>query len=106
MTAALVVFCTCGSPEEASRIANALVDERFAACVNILPPIRSIYRWQGAIEQAEETLLLIKSTTERFPALRDRIHELHSYEVPEIVGVPICEGSAAYLSWVAGEVGR
>ena len=104
MTPALVVFCTCGSPDEASRIANALVEERLAACVNIVPPIRSIYRWQGAVEQAAETLLLIKTTAERFPALRDRIQGLHSYEVPEIIAVPIYDGSAAYLSWLSGEV--
>ncbi len=104
MTTPLVVFCTCETPDEASRIADTLVEERLAACVNVFPPVRSIYRWQGAVEDTQETLLLIKTVQERFRALQDRILELHSYDTPEIIALPIAEGSAPYLSWLREQV--
>jgi periplasmic divalent cation tolerance protein len=100
----VIGLCTCGSDEEASRIANALVEARLAACVNILPPIRSIYRWQGQIETAAEVLLLIKTTEERFSALQQRIRDLHSYKTPEIIAVPIVAGLEKYLTWVREQV--
>jgi periplasmic divalent cation tolerance protein len=103
MTDAVIVLCTCSSETEANHIAGALVDARLAACVNILPsPIQSIYRWKGKVEEAQEILLLIKTTQERFPALRDRIAELHSYETPEIIALPIWAGSEKYLAWLRG----
>jgi periplasmic divalent cation tolerance protein len=100
MSEALIVFCTCGSEDEAERIANALVNERLAACVNILPPVESIYRWQGAVERAREILLVIKTTAGRFSALRDRIEAIHSYDTPEIIAMEVAEGSERYLAWL------
>ena len=105
MTSALVVFCTCGTPEEALRIAHSLVEERFAACVNILPQMRSVYRWQGLVEDAQETLLVIKTSSDRLPELRERVSQLHSYEVPEILAVEVADGAPAYLAWLLDQVG-
>ena len=82
-------------------LARALVDERLAACVNILPPMRSIYTWKGATEHADERQLLIKTTTHRVKELETRLKQLHPYEVPEFLVVSILEGSGGYLSWVA-----
>lgn len=92
-------------PDEASAqaLATALVTERLAACVNVLAPCRSIYRWQGAIESAQEVPLLIKSTTARYAALEAAIRARHPYELPEIVAVPIAHGLPEYLAWVAAE---
>jgi periplasmic divalent cation tolerance protein len=104
MTESIVVLCTCASEDEAGRIAATLVQERLAACVNILPPIRSIYRWQGVIEDAREILLLVKSTSDRFGTLRDRIAALHSYDTPEIVALPIVAGSDKYLAWLGEQL--
>lgn len=101
---AVVVFCACETHEQALEIGNALIEGRLAACVNVLPPIQSIYRWQGKVERAEEILLLIKTTRDRFPALRDRIQQLHSYDTPEIVAVPITAGSEKYLAWLGEQV--
>jgi len=80
-----------------------VLDERLAACVQLLPQVESLYRWQGQIEQAEETLLLMKTSQARWPALRDRLAELHPYEVPEIVALEIADGLPAYLDWVRDE---
>lgn len=104
MTETIVVLCTCASEDEAGRIAAALVGEEVAACVNILPRIRSIYRWQGLVEDASEVLLLVKSTADRFEALRDRIAALHSYDTPEIIALPIVAGSERYLAWIKEQV--
>ncbi len=104
MTDAVVVFCTCGNQEEALRIANALVADRLAACVNVLPAVRSIYRWQEAIENSDEILLIVKTTAERFPALRDQITSLHSYDTPEVIAVPVVDGSNTYLDWLRAQV--
>ena len=104
MTDAIVILCTCSSQDEAVRIAEALVDARLAACVNILPQIQSTYRWEGKIERANEVLLLIKTTQDRFPSLQQRIAEQHSYEVPEIIALPIMDGSDKYLGWLREQV--
>lgn len=104
MTDAIAVLCTCGSKPDALRIANALVEARLAACVNVLPGVKSVYRWQGKIETEQEVLLLIKTTAERFPALRDRIVDLHPYETPEILTLSIAEGSDKYLAWLREQV--
>jgi periplasmic divalent cation tolerance protein len=107
MTDKIVVLVTCGSRKEARKIARALVEKRLAACVNEMgAPIRSVYRWKGKVETAEEFLLVIKTTQKRFPALREAVRELHSYEVPEIIALPIVEGSRAYLDWIAESVER
>ena len=95
-----IVLTTCPDAASAERIARALVEEGLAACVNILPPMRSIYRWKGKIEDASEQLLIIKSTVARFPAIRDRLRALHPYELPEIIAVPIVDGLPEYLAWL------
>lgn len=100
MSEALIVFCTCASREEAERIASTLVDERLAACVNMLQGVHSIYRWQGAVERAEEVLLLIKTTPGQLVHLRDRLEAIHSYDTPEILAIPVAGGSERYLAWL------
>ena len=104
MTDAVIVLCTFANWEDAKRIGSAVVEARLAACVNILPGVRSIYRWKGEIERAEETLALIKTTQQSFSALRDRIKELHPYETPEIIAIPVLEGLTAYLAWLHEQV--
>lgn len=99
-SACQIVLTTCPDAETAGRIARALVEERLAACVNILPPMRSVYRWKGQVEEASELLLVIKSVTAQFAALRDRLQALHPYELPEIVAVPILDGLPEYLAWL------
>jgi len=103
MTDALVVLVTAPDAERAAAIARALVEERLAACGNVLPAIRSIYRWEGKLQDDAEALLVLKTTRARFPALRDRVLALHPYEVPEVIALPVEAGSAAYLGWIAGE---
>jgi periplasmic divalent cation tolerance protein len=101
MTDKRVVLLTCGSEEEASRIARALVEQRLAACVNIVDaPVRSVYRWKGRVERAEEHLLLAKTRRSRLKALEAEVKRLHSYDTPEIISLPIAEGSRPYLRWV------
>jgi periplasmic divalent cation tolerance protein len=94
------VLSTCQSADEAARIARALVEKKLAACVNVMPAVRSVYRWKGAVEDQEETLLVIKSSRGLFDQLRAELEKLHSYEVPEIIAVPIVEGSEGYLEWL------
>ena len=95
------VFCSCPDADTAQRLATALVEARLAACVSVLPPMRSVYRWQGAVELAEEVLLLAKTAADRVPALTERLRALHPYELPEIVAVETAAGLPAYLDWVA-----
>ena len=104
MTDKIVVLATCGSAEEARKIARALVESRLAACVNILAGIESVYRWKGAVEEASECLLIVKSTRGLFDRLQAAIREVHSYELPEIVALPIVDGLEPYLSWIAASV--
>jgi periplasmic divalent cation tolerance protein len=104
MTDKRLVLTTAGSEEEARKIAHALVDRKLAACVNIVPQIESIYRWQGKVESAREWLLLIKTTSEKFAAVRDAIRELHSYDLPECLAVTIDDGTPAYLQWITDSV--
>jgi periplasmic divalent cation tolerance protein len=101
--AALVVLVTAGSTEVAGRLARALVGERLAACVNVVPEIRSIYRWKGEIADETECLLVIKSRRSRFAELEARIRALHPYEVPEILALEPAIGSAPYLRWLIEE---
>jgi periplasmic divalent cation tolerance protein len=100
---ALIVLSTAGSPEEGERLARALVEERLAACVNLVPGVRSFYRWKGAVHSDDEVLLVIKSTRERFAALRVRVRELHGYELPELICLEPSGGDPEYLAWVAAE---
>ena len=100
MTDKRIVLSTAGSEQEAHKIAHLLVKRRLAACVNILPRVQSIYRWKGEIESAQEWLLLIKTRADKFPAVRDAIGEVHSYEVPECIVLEIEDGSLPYLQWL------
>jgi periplasmic divalent cation tolerance protein len=100
MSDPVVVLVTCGSEEEALKIANALVEDHLAACVNLVAPIRSVYRWEGKIWDEKEWLLIIKTQKHRFEELEKKVKSLHSYSVPEIISLSITEGSSAYLSWV------
>jgi periplasmic divalent cation tolerance protein len=104
-TGALVCLCTCPDAAVAERIARALVDERLAACVNLLPGVRSVYRWRDAVEDADEVLLLVKSTRDALPALQARLVALHPYELPELLAVEAAGGLPAYLGWIADNVG-
>jgi periplasmic divalent cation tolerance protein len=104
MTDKRIVLCTAGSEQEARKIAEHLVEQRLAACVNIVPRIESIYRWQEKLESSTEWLLLIKTTVEKFSEVRDAIQELHSYELPECIAISVDEGSAAYLEWIGQSV--
>lgn len=100
MTDARVVLTTTDSQHEASRIATELVERRLAACVNIIPQIESIYRWEGKMERSSECLLIIKTEASAFDRLRDAIQELHSYDVPECIMLEITHGSETYLQWI------
>ena len=102
MTDKIVVLITCGSAGEARRIARALVEKRLAACGNILEaPVRSIYRWKGRVESAREYLIILKTSRNHFPQLEFEVRRLHSYDVPEIIAVPIEKGSHPYLKWIS-----
>jgi periplasmic divalent cation tolerance protein len=104
MTEKIIVFSNCGSEEEARRVAKALVEARVAACVNILPRIQSIYHWQGAIEEETEWMLVIKSTRPMFDTLCAELRKIHSYEVPEVLALPVIAGSQDYLNWMDREM--
>ncbi|MFZ1641595.1 MAG: divalent-cation tolerance protein CutA [Candidatus Contendobacter sp.] len=101
----LIILCTCPDPATAERIAETVVGERLAACVNIVPGLTSIYRWEGQMQRDSELLLLIKTRQAVYPLLEARIRELHPYQVPEIVALSIRAGSAAYLDWIADHTG-
>jgi periplasmic divalent cation tolerance protein len=101
MMSAILIFSATDSLELAQKIASALVEAGEAACVNILPGIRSIYRWEGKVCTEGEFLMLIKSSPERFEAIRSRIRQLHTYQIPEIIAVPINAGDPDYLGWLA-----
>jgi len=105
MTDKIVVLSTSSSKEEAEKIARLLVEERLAASVNVLPGLRSFYRWKGKVEDAAEWLLLIKSSRGKFDKLKAMLEKLHSYDVPEVIALPIVDGSKNYLLWLEGEIG-
>ncbi len=98
----MVCLVTTSDVDEARHIARALVRERLAACCNIVPRVESIYRWEGEVEEETEALCIIKTTRARFGALRDRVIELHGYDVPEVIAFEIAQGSEAYLKWLKG----
>src|SRR5512146_3053978 len=102
---ALVVLVTAPTAEKAAELARAVVEERLAACGNVVPGLRSIYRWEGEVHDDAEALLVLKTTRARFDALRDRVLALHPYDVPEVIAVAVEAGSAAYLAWIAAETG-
>jgi periplasmic divalent cation tolerance protein len=98
--AVIVVFSTFPTEDKAADVARTLVSEGLCACVNLVPPVRSIYRWQGQIADERETLAILKTTRERFDALRERLVALHPYEVPEVIALPVEAGHPPYLDWV------
>jgi len=100
----LVVFVTCPSREEAIKIARSLIEERVAACVNVIDRLKSIYWWQGKVEEDDEVLLIIKTSDEAFTKVVDKVRELHSYTVPEIIALPIVRGFEGYLKWLRENV--
>ncbi len=104
MTDAIAVFMTAGDADEASRIAEMLVEKQLAACVQIIPRITSVYRWKGHVERQNEALLIAKTVVSHFAALESEVQKLHSYETPEIVAVPLTDGSAPYLKWLLESV--
>jgi len=104
MTDKLLIFTTAGSDSEARRIATALVERKLAACVNVVPRIQSVYRWQGKVETAEELLLIIKTVKAQQAQVQSAIRELHSYELPECIAIEIESGSAEYLMWISDSV--
>jgi periplasmic divalent cation tolerance protein len=97
-----VVLCTCPSEEVAEAVAQALIAEDHAACVNVVPGITSIYQWRNEIHRDSEVLMVIKTTEKRYPAMEKRIEEIHPYDVPEIIAMPISGGLPSYLNWVRG----
>jgi periplasmic divalent cation tolerance protein len=105
MTDKIVVLSACDSEEQAATLARHLVERRLAACVNIVPGARSFYRWKGVIEDTPEWLLIIKSRRDLFSALRTEIAKRHTYEVPELLALPVVEGSENYLAWLDRELG-
>ncbi|MGQ9658764.1 MAG: divalent-cation tolerance protein CutA [Thermochromatium sp.] len=96
-----VILCTCPDLDTAQRLAKSLVEERLAACVNLVPGLTSVYRWEGGIQQDSEVLLLIKTVEARVEPLAERLRQLHPYEVPEIIALPIVSGASDYLNWVS-----
>ena len=104
MTDTRLILVTASPRAEAKRIAHSLVEEHLAACVNLISGVHSVYRWNEAVETAEEVLLLIKTRQEKVDAVRTRVHELHSYELPEFLVLDVADGSAAYLEWIAASV--
>lgn len=100
MTDQIVILSTCASDDEAQRLARKLLDERLCACVNVIPRIHSFFHWQGKVESGDESLLVIKSSRELFASVVSAIESVHSYEVPEVIALPIVDGSAKYLNWL------
>jgi periplasmic divalent cation tolerance protein len=106
MTEFVVVFVTVGSADEGDRLARALIENRLAACVNRVKAVQSIYRWQGKIECSDEELLIVKTRRDLFEGLKEKVQQLHSYSVPEIVALPILAGSESYLRWLEEELSQ
>ena len=105
MTDALFVITTLPNADAAAELAKSLVTERLAACANLIPALRSIYKWQGKVQDENEVLVLFKTRQDSYEALKARILELHPYEVPEVLAIPVEQGYAAYLEWLASETG-
>jgi periplasmic divalent cation tolerance protein len=103
VTDAIVVLTTFGSGEKAAEVARVLVDERLIACANVLPQVRSIYRWQGKVNDEAEVLVVLKTSAERLARLQQRLRELHPYDVPEMLALRVDAGWAPYLEWLAAE---
>jgi len=101
---AILIYCTCPDINSGQQIAQALVEENLVACVNLLPQMLSIYRWQGKLQQDSECLLLMKTIQSQFTAIQNRVRQLHSYELPELISVPINDGLPEYIDWIAQSI--
>jgi periplasmic divalent cation tolerance protein len=101
---ARIVLTTAANPDEGAMLAGTLVEERLAACASLIPTVQSIYHWEGQIETSTETLVLLKTTAEQVPALETRLHELHSYQIPEFLVLDVDSGSHLYLEWLYGSL--
>jgi|SRR3990172_11775293 len=101
----IIIYVTASREDEAAKIAKALVESRFAACVNIISNLRSIYRWEDKVQDDNEALMIIKTMDYRFEDVKRKVEELHSYSVPEIIAFPVTQGAEKYLAWLAGSVG-
>ena len=106
MTDKIVVFTTCNSEEQAAQLARHLVELQLAACATILPGARSFYRWEGETKNAPECVVMIKSRRDLFPRLREAIGQIHSFEIPEVIALPVVDGSDAYLKWLDRELAQ
>jgi periplasmic divalent cation tolerance protein len=104
VTDKIVVLTTCNSQEQGAHMARHLIEHRLAACVNILPGVRSFYRWKDNIENTAEVMLVIKSRRDVFNKLSEAIAQVHTYEIPEVIALPVVDGSEAYLNWLDGEL--
>ena len=104
MTNKIVVLTTCANEKEAEKLARALLDDRVAACVSVIPRMRSFYHWKGTVESADECLLLIKSSRELFEPLSVALRKLHSYDVPELLALPVVDGEPNYLNWLDSSI--
>lgn len=103
LTDKIVILSTCGSAEEAELVARTLLQEQLAACVNIVQGVRSLYRWKGAIEDSQEWLLIIKTRRDLVPGISEALRRVHTYEIPEVVAIPVVDGLAEYLEWIDRE---
>lgn len=97
---ALVVLCTTSSETESRRLAGHILEQKLAACVNVISGVQSLFFWEGRLEEESESLMIIKTTQDQYPQLEKALHDAHSYDVPEIIALPIAQGSQAYLDWV------
>ena len=104
MTDKIVVLSSCDSEDQARKLARHVVELRLAACVNVLPGAHSVYRWKGQVEQAEEWILVIKTRRDLFDGLREALLKMHTYEVPEVIALPVVDGADAYLAWLDREL--
>jgi periplasmic divalent cation tolerance protein len=105
MTDKIVVLSTCANEDEGAKLARVLVEARVAACVTVAPGARSVYRWKGEIESTAECVLIIKTSRALFDALRQALEKAHAYELPEMLALPVVEGSANYMNWLEGQLG-
>src|SRR5579872_2496091 len=106
MTDHIVILSTCASEEEAEKLARLLLDQRLCACVNVVPRVRSFFLWKGKVDSGDEALLLIKSSRALFPAVVSAVEAAHSYEVPEVIALPIVDGSSNYIDWLRSSIGE
>jgi len=106
MTDKIVVLSACASVEEGNRIARELVEKRLAACVNLVNGVQSVYRWKNGVEESQEVLLVIKTTRALFENVRGQIEKMHSYELPEVIALPVVDGAEQYLEWIDRELGK